>query len=249
MTTRWALASLALALVAGGFAYEIIIQLSQLRPLPPMPAPRAVSVPAETAPAGGDAARGDLRPVYNVIAARTLFNPSRTEATAPAPGSAATPAAARPTLMGVVVDNGKSRAYLEDPATKKVFSYGVGDQVGGGRLDQIKDDRVVITRPEGTMEVMLRDPRKPRPAAPAVPAPTSMTPPSPPIGTLPPGVPAMPPGPTPPVVSGSTPPGVTTPGGAPALSAPPRTLQQLPPDFLRRRPSGPADVRPESPGG
>lgn len=233
MSTRWALASLVLAVVAATFAYEIIVQLSQVRPLPSPPAPRAVTVAPDAGPAAGEAARPDQRPAYNVIAARTLFNPNRTEATAPAPGTAAAPAAARPTLMGVVVDDGKSRAYLEDPATRKVFGYVVGDQVGGGRLEQIKDDRVVITRPEGTMEVMLRDPRKPRPAAPAMPTPTPGAP-----AVLPPGVPV----PAPPVPgTASSPTGVQV--------APPRTLQQLPPDFLRRRPSGPGDVRSENPGG
>jgi hypothetical protein len=241
MLTRWVLVSLALAVVAGAFAYEIIAQLSHVRPLPAAPAPRLVSTAPETSPTGAEAVKSDQRPLYNVIAARTLFNPNRTEATGPAPGTAAAPPAPRPNLMGVVVDNGKSRAYLEDPATKKVFSYAVGDQVGGGRLEQIKDDRVVIARPEGTMEVMLRDPRKPRPAAPASPGPT-------------PGMPAAPAvrptgGPAVPGVSGPTVSDTAPPPAPDVQAAPPRTLQQLPPDFLRRRPAGPADVRPESPGG
>ena len=43
----------------------------------------------------------------------------------------------------------------------RVFSYGAGDSVGGGRLERIADDRVTIRRPEGAMEIMLRDSSKP----------------------------------------------------------------------------------------
>jgi hypothetical protein len=68
----------------------------------------------------------------------------------------------KPLLYGVVVDGPRSRAYLEDPAVKGVFSYRPGDELGGGRIATIRPDRVVISRPDGALELLLQDPAKPR---------------------------------------------------------------------------------------
>jgi len=94
-----------------------------------------------------------------------LSSPSRAETVATSGSPGAAPAAAKPFLRGVVLNDTKSRAYLGDPASKKVFGYVVGDSVGGGRLDAIKADRVIIVRLEGPVEVLLRDPSKPQPTA------------------------------------------------------------------------------------
>jgi hypothetical protein len=71
----------------------------------------------------------------------------------------------------VVLDGEKSRAYLEDAPGGRVFGYAVGDPVGGGSLERIADDRVTIRRPEGPIEVMLRDSSKPAPTTGAAPPP------------------------------------------------------------------------------
>ena len=52
---------------------------------------------------------------YAVIAARNLFNPGRSET-----ATAAAVPVAKPILHGVVIDGPKSRAFLEDPAAKRV---------------------------------------------------------------------------------------------------------------------------------
>jgi hypothetical protein len=70
----------------------------------------------------------------------------------------------------VVLDGPHSRAYIEDPATRRVAGYALGDPIGGGKLVRILEDRVVIGRPEGLVEIMLKDPAKPRPESPAAPA-------------------------------------------------------------------------------
>jgi len=98
------------------------------------------------------------------------------------------------------MDGPKSRAYLEDPVLKRTFGYVVGDSVGGGRVDSIAVDRVVIGRGDGLLEVLLHDPSKPKPA-PAARAQASAPPP------------AAAPTPVAPVQS-------TTPAGAPGTSAP-----------------------------
>ena len=159
MSRRLLVINVALGIVSVVLAVGIFRTLLAKRPLPPPPAPRAVSAPAPAAPA----AAGDVGPsAYEVIAARTLFNPSRSETTAAVVAPAAP--VAKPILHGVVVDGAKSRAFLEDPAFKRVAGYSVGDAVGGGTIQKIADDRVVIVRPEGPFEVLLQDPSKPRPA-------------------------------------------------------------------------------------
>jgi hypothetical protein len=164
VSRRLIVINVALGIVSVVLAVGIVRTLLAKRPLPPPPASKAVSAPAPAVPA----AAGDVGPgAYGVIAARTLFNPSRSE-TAAAVVVAAAPVA-KPILHGVVVDGAKSRAFLEDPAFKRVAGYSVGDTVGGGTIQKISDDRVVIVRPEGLLEILLQDPSKPR----AAPAPTA----------------------------------------------------------------------------
>jgi hypothetical protein len=157
------LAALGLAFGAG-----IIREITHVRPLPPAPQARGTAVPAAGAATPTLEGRPpNDRPTYGVIAARNLFSASRTEVVAAAPSSSVP----KPVLHGVVVDGAKSRAYLEDPAAKRVFGYAVGDAVGGGRLEQVTDDRIVIRRPEGVIEVPLQDPSKPKTATPSAAAP------------------------------------------------------------------------------
>ena len=102
---------------------------------------------------------------YDVVASKNLFNPNRSEA-----GAASAAPVAKPLLHGIVLKDGAPAAFLEDPTTKKVASYKIGDAVAGGQLEQIEADRVVIRRGEGTFEVLLGDPQKPKPVAAAQPA-------------------------------------------------------------------------------
>jgi hypothetical protein len=186
--------------------------LTRSRPLPESPAPRRAAAPAppEEKPA---AAVEDKLQAYNVIVARHLFNPSRSEGGV-ASAAPAAPLPPKPLLLGVVVDGPKSRAYLEEASTKRVFGYKIGDQVSGGRLEQITDEKVVIVRPDGTMDVMLHDPAKPKPA----PAPAQ------------PGAPGAQPG----AQAGAPPvPGQPVPGQPPV---PPRALRRLQPEQSTRPP-------------
>jgi hypothetical protein len=172
------------ALCAAGLIRELLTPL----PLPPPPTPRSpapttTSVPAPTP--GGSAG------AYGLVVSKNLFSPSRSEA----PAGPVVAAGPRPLLHGVVMDGPKSRAYLEDATVKRTFGYGIGDAINGGRVQSIGEDRVVIARPDGLVEVLLQDPAKPRPAGPpaagatppaAAPAATATTPPAAPS---PPAVP------------------------------------------------------------
>ena len=83
---------------------------------------------------------------YSSVAARNLFSPTRTESP-PAATVAASPVAIKPSLFGVVLRDGAPIAYLEDPNTKRVGGYRVGDSVAGGVVQTISSEGVVINRP------------------------------------------------------------------------------------------------------
>ena len=231
VSPRLALLNLALLGVAGYFGAQVMGELAPPRSLPTRTAPRPASGPAPGAEAAADPA---ARPpgAYGAVASRNLFNPARTDVVAASPEASAA-AAPRPILHGVVLDEAKSRAYLEDVATKRIFGYAVGDVVSGSKVTAIRGDRVVLARPEGSIEVLLRDPSKPPPAV------ASGTQP----GLQPGQQPGLQPGVRLPIRPGLSP---STPG-VPATVAPgaPRPLQSIPSDFLRR----PTVVPPEVSGG
>ena len=205
VSKRLLLVNVILAAVAVFFVVSLVRDRSRSRPLPPPPAPRRAQAAAPVEEQAQSAIAGEQLAGYNVIVAKHLFNPSRSEGGATAAAVPAAPPPPKPMLLGVVVDGPKSRAYLEDATTKRVFGYQIGDTVAGGRLDQITDDKVVIVRPDGAMEVMLRDPSKPKPAA---------TPPA--------GAPGQPAGQQPAAPGAQTPPA----GGRPPVT--PRAIRRLP---------------------
>ena len=195
---------------------------------------------------------------YNVVAARSLFSPTRTEAPS---GAVVTGAPlVKPNLFGVVVRETGSIAYLEDPTTKRVAGYRVGDRILGGTVQTIKADVVTIDVPGGAMDVRLHDPGKPRatpaaitgtpqptvaPALPGVIPPAAPTTPPPPQVAQPTQPPFVQPGVTPPmqVVPGQ-PPAAVIPGQPPLVTTPPALpgRRPLPPNLLRRLPPGMADA-------
>ena len=202
---------------------------------------------------------------YGVVATRNLFSPTRSEA-ASSTVTAAAPVV-KPNLFGVVVREGASIAYLEDPTTKRVAAYHIGDRIVGGTVKTIKGDVVTLDVPGGPMEVRLHDPGKPRTApatavatpqpgvaAPVLPGvippapPTPATPQTPPQAVPPPQVaqPPLQPG-QPPQIVPSQPPVVGAPGAPPqpGVVTPPPTMpgrRPLPPNLLRRLPPGTGDA-------
>src|SRR5919197_1502810 len=165
MSKRLLMLNALLGVVALGFASYIVWELvrplggpagARGRPAPSAPTTTATA-PLSEAPPGS----------YGIIASRSLFNPSRSEvaSTVPTGPSGLVPGLPRPTLYGVVLKDGAPVAYLEDPVTKRVAGYRVGDAVGGGTLASIAADSVVVSRPDGSVDVRLHDPTKPRLAA------------------------------------------------------------------------------------
>src|SRR5438445_3464903 len=222
----------------------IVLIVKQLLTARPPAAPRgrpAVGSSAATAPAGDSR----LPPqAYNVIASRNLFSPTRSETAGPAMAGSAPVVVAKPALHGVVLREGSPIAYLEDPLTKRIAGYKVGDPIAGGTVQTISADAVVIARPDGTVDVRLRDPSKPRPPAPAVGQPPGPGQPS--VGAQPP-VPGQVPPPgaipprafTPPAVPGQQPPQAVQPP-TPGLPGP-LPFGRPSPSLGRRLPPLPTD--------
>jgi hypothetical protein len=156
MPRRLLVINVVLGLVCLGLAVGIVRSLLIRRPLP---APSATRVAAAPAPSPAPTASEPGPETYASIAAQNLFNPGRSER-----ATSAAVAVVKPILHGIVIEGSRSRAFLEDPSVKRVGGYSVGDTVAGGKLEKIADDRVVIARPEGLIEVLLQDPSKPRPA-------------------------------------------------------------------------------------
>jgi hypothetical protein len=228
--------ALLLALAVGGTVY-IVRQLVSPMPMPQAgqgrPAPPALAPVEPPAPSPGG---------YPSVAARNLFSPTRTESP-PAPTVAASPVAAKPNLFGIVLREGAPIAYLEDPNTKRVAGYRVGDAVAGGTVQTISSEGVVINRPDGNMDVRLRDPSRPRPT---------------PVALPPGGAPGAQPGVLPGQIPGVIPPAGGVPGVIPpAVAPPPGQLVQpgvpptipgrrtLPPNLLRRLPQAPQGDAPQ----
>jgi hypothetical protein len=212
MSRRLLVLNVVLGIVSIALAAGIVRTLTVRRALPAMAAPPAVTVPPQAT--ASDSADPGLSS-FAVITARNPFSPGRNEMAVATAASVA-----KPILHGVVIDGAKSRAFLEDPAAKRVAGYSVGDMIGGGRIHQITDDKVVIERPEGLLEILLQDPSKPKAptviAAPGQPSPAGAV-------AQPVAVPGAPPG-APPVAP------TVSPAAAPA--SPPLT----PPQFRRRVP-------------
>jgi hypothetical protein len=250
MPRRLLVVNAVLALSAVGLALAVARELA--RPANrPAPAPRAAPAPPPAPSAAGSGTQAPAASAWAVIAARNLFSPSRSETPVSAsPGSA--PNLPRPHLYGVVVHERGAVAYLEDPLTRRVSAYRVGDTVAGATVESIAPDQVVLARADGQLRVRLHDPTKPRapvpgPAA-AGAAPAATTPSAPVAGPTPLPVPTPIPGalPAPSGVPGTpspfvppvpiVPPG--TPGAPATLSEPAPTRGPVPLGPLRRLPPG-----------
>ena len=63
---------------------------------------------------------------------------------------------ASPVLRGIVITpSGEGRAYFEDPTTGVLGAYAVGDVIDGNRIEQIREDAVVLRRGNEVIRVLM----------------------------------------------------------------------------------------------
>jgi hypothetical protein len=61
-----------------------------------------------------------------------------------------------PVLRGIVITHrGEARAYFEDPSTGALGAYGVGDVIDGNRVEQIREDVVVLRRGDDVIRIQM----------------------------------------------------------------------------------------------
>jgi hypothetical protein len=177
--------NLVLAAATVLFSVQLVRLLLAPHPLPAPPIPRPVQ--AVVSPTGDPAPARPPLTSYSVVATRNLFNPNRSEAV-----SQTAPPGAKPILYGVVINGDTRLAYLEDPVTKRVVGYKIGDALAGGQLERIEVDRVIIKGSAGPLELALHDPNKPKPAVSSPTAPQTVSPA--PVPTMRPSAPEVPQG-------------------------------------------------------
>jgi hypothetical protein len=148
--------------VSAGLLVSVSRALVASDRLPPISPPRPVEV--AQSPPNGRGARGRVSAGYDVIAVRNLFHPGRSEPTRSGGVAQDAPPPAKPLLYGVVLsdDPGLGLAYLQDPATKRIASYRIGDNLAGGKVERIERDRVLIRRAGELVEVFLNRSNTPR---------------------------------------------------------------------------------------
>ncbi|HSF04457.1 MAG TPA: hypothetical protein VLG10_01575 [Methylomirabilota bacterium] len=227
-----------LGAIAIGFATYIAWEV--LRPAP-SGGPQARSKSGTPPPVAAIPARPAPEPAgsWSVITSRNPFSPSRSEA--PLTGALGGPAlnVPKPNLYGIVLKDGAPFAYIEDPVTKRVAAYRIGDAVAGGTVQKIARDGIMLARPEGVIDVRLHDPGKPRPAAPTPAAAASPSPATPPLPGVVPPVAAGPQTQAPAEAVPPPQPSTVTPGVESATPPRPTVRRPLPPNLLRRLPQPP----------
>jgi len=62
----------------------------------------------------------------------------------------------QPVLRGIVITpSGEGRAYFEDPTTGALGAYAVGDVIDGSRIEQIREDVVVLRRGDEVIRILF----------------------------------------------------------------------------------------------
>jgi hypothetical protein len=107
--------------------------------------------------------KGGLRVVIGQTPMTARREPRPERSAAPEGSSAAFPLSTegRPHLQGIVIGDGGAVAYIQNPRTKGVAAYRVGDTLGTSVLETIEEDRVVLRGPNETFELRIAPlPRK-----------------------------------------------------------------------------------------
>lgn len=155
-------------LIAGGLVKSWLV------PEPAASSPRAVKSSQEVAAAAFSRSARPPLSHFDVLLEKNPFKQPPPPRPAPVVGHpAAPPPAPLPALIGTIFVDHERRAVLTDKGKGNIYS--VGDEIAGGTLTAISEDRVLYKRGDTVSELLLKAPiqaagtRPPAPAgAPAV---------------------------------------------------------------------------------
>lgn len=108
-----------------------------------------------------------IEPAAPAAAPRASIEPVTAPEPAVAPPRTGATRAGRPVLYGIVLRGDASVAYMEDPRTRRVTGFKLGDAVGGAVVEAIEERHVTLRTPSGAVDLRVDDP-KPGPAAPRI---------------------------------------------------------------------------------
>ena len=115
---------------------------------------------------------------FDVLVEKNPFKqPPPTPVRPSRPGPPPPPPPPLPTLMGTMLVDDARQAILSDKGKANIYS--IGQEVAGGTLTSITDDRVLFKRGDAISELTLKAPIQPG-AAPALPPPPPTEQPAPP---------------------------------------------------------------------
>ena len=150
-------------------------------PSPPVPKPSQEVATLALAPT----ARPPLAQ-FDVLVERNPFKQAPPAPVRPQkPGPPPPPPQPLPTLVGTILVDNERQAILSDKGKANIYS--IGQEVAGGTLTSITDDRVLFKRGDAVSELTLKAPIQPGAAPPLAP------PPSPPGGPPPAPATVLPP--------------------------------------------------------
>ena len=108
---------------------------------------------------------------FDVLLEKNPFKQPPPPPPAPARGTPpAAPPAPLPTLVGTILVDDERRAILSDKGKANIYS--IGQDVAGGTLTSITDDRVLFKRGDAVSELTLKAPIQPGAAPPLAPPPS-----------------------------------------------------------------------------
>jgi hypothetical protein len=116
---------------------------------------------------------------FEVLLEKNPFKQLPPPPAAARPGSPPAPPAPLPTLVGTILVDDERRVILSDKGKSAIYS--IGQEVAGGTVTTIKEDRVLFKRGDAISELTLKAPIQPGAAAPSA-GPPPVPRPSPPAG-------------------------------------------------------------------
>ncbi|KPK02112.1 MAG: hypothetical protein AMK71_03380 [Nitrospira bacterium SG8_35_4] len=94
---------------------------------------------------------------FDIIASANLFNPDRTSKKEEEKVVATPQPKNQPKLFGTILIGDRKLAILEDPGTRERKTFGLNESVGGYRISEISENKVVLSWSGEEVTIQLRE--------------------------------------------------------------------------------------------